>query len=555
MAENAEDHGLGLGLKCLVAKGCGVDVLTGDIAGRLDGMLDRYFYSLLLDVARVAPADALGGAEPLAVLFGPGVLGLAPVMAERVKLLGPGLGLEGFVLEGCGVDVLAGGFAGRVGDVLDGSFHGLLLHVGGVALADALGGAVPAVVLLGPGVLGSIPVVFKRRGLLGFDLGLKALVRKVGGVGGLAGLGAGGGHGLDGGFYGLLDLPATVTAFGVAGAIPVIPPLLPDVDVLVDVVVVVLAVGVAVAFHLAAGPHELVVNVDVGAAGVVTRLTTKAKELRAGGVVTLCLGRAVGDVEDVLVVPHVVVVNVQRLLPEPARARVERAVVHVHGNVVLASAGIGVDVDNLAAGVKGAVVERHDGRAVRPEGVVAARGVERRVLEHCGLVAPVERLAVDDAAIEHGVVDANKAQIVSLCGAHRHILERNGASAVERVIAVVLSAVVIRVGNLGTNVPRSLVRAGTHEGEVLAFGVTHGAHAVEGVVARAELDGVAALRLGGSGGKIIVVYTGAGIGNRDGGNRAGDAVCNVCKSRRCNAHRDERNGKQRCDRTRDRFQK
>ena len=245
MAENAEDHGLGLGLKCLVAKGCGVDVLAGDIAGRLDSMLDLYFYSLLLDMARVALADALGGAEPLAVLLGPAVLGRAPVVAEYAEGDVPGLRLERFVLEGGGVDVLAGGLAGRVDDVLDGSLHGLLLHVGGVALAGALGGAEPLAVLLGPAVLGLAPVV--ADGVEGFGLGLrlKALVRKGCGVGPFALLGA---IGLvhEGRLYGLLDRPTAVAALGVTGAIPAVILLLPNVVVLVNEVVLVLPVGVVV---------------------------------------------------------------------------------------------------------------------------------------------------------------------------------------------------------------------------------------------------------------------------------------------------------------------
>ena len=104
--------------------------------------------------------------------------------------------------------------------------------------------------------------------------------------------------------------------------------------------------------------------------------------------------------------------------------------------------------------------------------------------------------------------------------------------------------------------PRGLVGAQALKREVLALGVALGGHFVQGVFALAELDGVAATRRGGSVGKIIVGFTGghtaAFNGDRSGSNRAGAVVC---KSRRCNSHRDERNGKQRCDRTRGRFQK
>ena len=221
-----------------------------------------------------------------------------------------------------------------------------------------------------------------------------------------------------------------------------------------------------------------------------------------------------------------------------------------------ARAVIGVDVDNLAAGVEGAAIKRHGRRAVRPDGVVAVWGVEGRVLELGGLVAPVERLAVDNAAVNNGVVSTDEAKIVSRAGAHRHVLERNGTGTVKGIVTVVLGAKIIGVGNLRADVPCGLVRAQTFKGKVLTLGVTLGVHLVKGVVALAELDGVTALRLGGGGDKIIVGYTGgftvAFNGNRSGSNRFGNVVC---KSRRCNAHRDEHNGKQRCDRTRGRFQK
>ncbi len=221
-----------------------------------------------------------------------------------------------------------------------------------------------------------------------------------------------------------------------------------------------------------------------------------------------------------------------------------------------ARAVIGVDVDNLAAGVEGAAIKRHGRRAVCPDGVVAVWGVEGRVLELGGLVAPVERLAVDDAAVEHGLVGANEAEVVGTAGTHRHVPERNGTGTVKRIVAIILGAIVCRIGHNCTDVPCGLVRAQTLKGKVLALGETLRLLAVEGVVALAELNGVAALRRGGSGLNIIVGHTGGFTvvfnGDRYGSNRSGNVVC---KSRRCNAHRDERNGKQRCGRTRGRFQK
>ena len=304
--------------------------------------------------------------------------------------------------------------------------------------------------------------------------------------------------------------------------------------------------------HLATGPHELAVNVAIGAAGVVGAcLATKAKELRAGGVVALGSDRVVtGEVENVLIGTHIRVVDVQRLLKHAQeRLRIELAIFHVDDDVMMAGAVIGVDVNHLAAGVKSAAVKRHDRRAVRPKSVIATRGVERRVSELGTLIAPVERLTVNDTIVNNGLIGTNEAKIVHRAGTQRHVLERNGAGAVKGIVAVVLGAIVCRIGHERADVPSGLVRTQALKGEVLALGVTLGVHLVKGVVALAELDGVAALRIGGSVGKFIVGFTGAGIGNRA-GDRAGGTVC---KCRRCNAHRDERNGKQRCDRTRGRF--
>lgn len=80
--------------------------------------------------------------------------------------------------------------------------------------------------------------------------------------------------------------------------------------------VVVLAVGVTVGDHLASGPHEFAVDVDVSFALVVILcLATKAKELRAGSVVARSRdGIIASNVENVLLITHIRVVDIQRLL-------------------------------------------------------------------------------------------------------------------------------------------------------------------------------------------------------------------------------------------------
>ena len=308
----------------------------------------------------------------------------------------------------------------------------------GVALADALGGAVPAVVLLGPAVLGLAPVVAEGGDFFFLGLGLEALMTKGGGVGPRALLGTGG-RVFGGCLYDFLNLIAAIAALGVAGAVPAIGLLLPDIVFLVFEVIFMLAVGVAVGEHVAVGPHLRAVDGDIGAAGVVLfRLATKAKELRAGGLVALSRGRAVGDVEDVLEVPHVGVIDAQRLLIVAEgvplnRLRIERAFVHVDGDVMLACAEIGVDLDHCAAGVKRAVVKRHGRRTICPDGVVVTRSVKRGVVKLSGGIAPVTCKTVDDTVVDNGIVNADEAVVGFrvLAGEQLHILERNGLGSVK----------------------------------------------------------------------------------------------------------------------------
>ena len=169
-----------------------------------------------------------------------------------------------------------------------------------------------------------------------------------------------------------------------------------------------------------------------------------------------------------------------------------------------ARAVISVDVYRFAGAIKGAAIERHGRRAVRPKGVIALGRVERRVRKLGGLIAPVERLTVDNTAVEHGLIGTNETKIVGTAGTHRHVLEGYGAGAVKGIVAVVLGAEMSWIGHKRADVPRGLVGAGTHERQIFALGMTLGGHLVEGIVALTEQDGVAALRLCGCGGDIGV---------------------------------------------------
>lgn len=72
-----------------------------------DSHLIRCFHGLLLDVAGVAIADALGGAIPVVSLLGPRIHRRGPVVAKRIEVVGPCLGREALVLEVGDVDSLA----------------------------------------------------------------------------------------------------------------------------------------------------------------------------------------------------------------------------------------------------------------------------------------------------------------------------------------------------------------------------------------------------------------------------------------------------------------
>ena len=199
----------------------------------------------------------------------------------------------------------------------------------------------------------------------------------------------------------------------------------------------------------------------------------------------------------------------------------------------MCSAGVGIDFDNFSAGIKGASIKCHDRRAVRPDGVIEARSVERRILEHRGLIAPVERLTIKNTVFEHGIVDANEAKVVHIGRKHLHVLEGNGARSVKRIVTVVLGTVVLRIGNLGTNAPRCLIGTGTHERKILVLGVALGAHLVERIVTLGEQDGLTAFGISGSGGKILVGLARLLIGNLGDSRSVGICRRNKGAQRKC----------------------
>ena len=84
-------------------------------------------------------------------------------------------------------------------------------------------------------------------------------------------------------------------------------------------------------------------------------------------------------------------------------------------------------------------------------------------------IAPVERFAVNNATVDHGLVGTNEAKIVRRAGTQLHVLERHGTGAVKGIVAVVLGAIIIGIRNLGADVPCRLIGTKSLEREVLAL--------------------------------------------------------------------------------------
>ena len=176
------------------------------------------------------------------------------------------------------------------------------------------------------------------------------------------------------------------------------------------------------------------------------------------------------DIDDVLMAAHVAVVDVQHGL-QAFTGIINRAVLKVDRNILLACTIVGIDIDDLTGRIKGTGVKGHGGRTVRPDCVISARAVECGIRKRCGLIAPVEGLAIDYTILNNRFVRTDKAEIIRFAGTERHVLERNRSCAVKAVIAVVLCTEISWIRNFCTDIPACFIGSLTHKGQVFAVGM------------------------------------------------------------------------------------
>ena len=251
------------------------------------------------------------------------------------------------------------------------------------------------------------------------------------------------------------------------------------------------------AYTRTVSPNRLSFNENIKSAAIMCFVFSKAKQTGAGNFVRGNAGNLIisGDVDDVLVIPHIAVVDIQHLLCTENRAKdgfliIDSAIFKVDSNILLARTVICVDVDDLAGRIEGAILKGHCGGAVRPECITTVRTVEYRVFKGSGFVAPVAGLTVDRAVFDNGLIYASEAEIIYRSGAEGHISERDRSCAIETVVAVILCAKIVRVRNFCTDVPSGCVSAPTDKGQIFPLGCSFTFNTVKCVVALAELDGV-----------------------------------------------------------------
>ncbi|WP_294723614.1 hypothetical protein, partial [uncultured Gemmiger sp.] len=154
-----------------------------------------------------------------------------------------------------------------------------------------------------------------------------------------------------------------------------------------------------------------------------------------------------------------------------------------------------VNIDYLAAAnIKGAAVKRHERGTVIPHDIIV--GIRKNgVDEFCALITPIGSSAVDVTILHHSVVGTDEAQILNVGStrAESHIFKSNGASTIKTIVTVILSAIISRVGNLGTDVPRGGVHTSTHKGQVFALCVSLTGIFIKGIVTFAQIKRVTAL--------------------------------------------------------------
>ena len=258
-----------------------------------------------------------------------------------------------------------------------------------------------------------------------------------------------------------------------------------------------LTIGIGVCLHLAIFPDRLhtIVPVHLCPTTIVVLFTAKTEHLRAGRCIPGSRDIGIGDIDDVLIVAHVVVVDLQRSLKgscgSPGNG-LHGAVVKVNRNVLFSCTVIRVNIDHFSRCIKGAGIKCHDRGAIRPNRIISTWSIEGRIDKLCTFITPVEGLAVDDAVIHHSIIRTDEAQIIYLAGAKRHIFEGNCFGTIKAVIAVILCAEIGRVRHQSTDIPGRFVRPLTHKGQVFSLGRIVAFDTVQCIIALAKDDGITA---------------------------------------------------------------
>ena len=123
--------------------------------------------------------------------------------------------------------------------------------------------------------------------------------------------------------------------------------------------------------HFATLPNGSVTEVYNSSACIMAGVTAIAKQTRAGYFICIYIypvyNIVAGNIDDILIISHVVVIDVQHLFQRPT---IDCTTVEIYYDVILSCTKIGVDIDDFARGIKCAGIESHLGRAVCPDGVI-----------------------------------------------------------------------------------------------------------------------------------------------------------------------------------------
>ena len=259
--------------------------------------------------------------------------------------------------------------------------------------------------------------------------------------------------------------------------------------------------------HCAVFPDSGAIDAHNGAAGIALAIfCVELKQFRAGDItLSFCIffvqvigGNTVydicpGNIDDIFIISHVAVVYVHDSLIffSFRRVAVNCTTYIIDSNVLRSCAVVGIYIDRFSGRVECTTIKSHRGRAIGPDGVISIRGVECRILKGGRGITPIERLSIDGAVFNNGIIRTDKAEVVYFAGLKRHFLEGDRAGAVKTVIAVVLGTEFVRVRHGCTDAPGGFVGSLTDEGKVLALCV--GAFIIERVFAFTKCNSRAAL--------------------------------------------------------------